>query len=98
MSNVRQFVEREANRETTDVGRMFRDRRVTVRLSGSEYGALCLIAQRLGSSPTGCGQALLEHAIEDALQALGYEDWAAAQLDVVSALQHMEYPSVEVIE
>lgn len=86
MSRVQEFIENEVKRESTEIGRRFRDRRVTVRLSGMNYGALKLLADRTGYSPTGCAQGLLESAIEDGLKALGYENWAAAQIDVVEAL------------
>lgn len=95
MSKVREFVENEVKRESTDIGRRFRDRRVTVRLSGTEYGALKLLADRTGHTATGCAQGLLQNAIQDGLKVLGYETWADAQIDIVEALDEEPDPAEE---
>jgi hypothetical protein len=62
----------------------FKDRRVTLRLSGLEYAALAFVASRMEGTPTGTAQDLLSEAIQEAIEALGYESFSDAFGDIVS--------------
>lgn len=61
----------------------FKERRVTLRLSGLQYAALAFISSRLEGNPTGTAHDLLWEAIQEAIEALGYEDFSAAVGDIV---------------
>jgi hypothetical protein len=89
MSRVKQFV---ADRIEVIVREQsmpakWKERRVTVRLTPLQYGALLLLIQRMSGSVTGCAEAILTEALRDALEAIGYASYDDARKDILDALE-----------
>jgi hypothetical protein len=88
MSNVKEYAKRALKLAEfeQEVPISQKERRVTVRLPWILYGGLLLTARRLVSTPTGCAQDLIVHAIHDAIEAMGYESFEAAIPDIIKVL------------
>jgi hypothetical protein len=93
MSRVQEWVEKaaaESKEQFSSHDALKSPRAVTVRLTGLLYGGLRLVSNRVGFTPTGCAEELLEQAIEDALQVVGYASLKEAIPDIIAELGGVE--------
>lgn len=93
MSHVKEWVEKaaaESKEQFSSHDALKSPKAVTVRITGLMYGGLRLVANRVGFTPTGCAEELLEEAIVDALQVLGYSSVQEAIPDMIAELGGIE--------